>query len=268
MYEDFYPYIPGSLDARQRVRKLRLKRLGYTLGAFTVFISGFVLGLAWHEPDTATTQMALQHHRPLDSGRTPPAEALAPSDAFVVPGLEPQFTLPPEPAAQAALVTEMDTDTDQTATETDTTPLPSVSLDSDTPVPRPRQQDRTPMDVHTEVPSPPPPPKPKVSKPEALKPRKQAPPLRPYLVQVGAFRSEANARGIVAKLRGKGYQPFIRKVQSRQNHVLYRVFLDRAKDKAQAQAAAKAFEKTEKMDALVMLADRFAQSNHREAEAR
>jgi hypothetical protein len=37
------------------------------------------------------------------------------------------------------------------------------------------------------------------------------------------------------------------------------VFLDRAQDKAQAQATAKAFEEAEKMDALVMLAGRLAE---------
>ncbi|ETW92642.1 MAG: hypothetical protein ETSY1_42760 [Candidatus Entotheonella factor] len=265
MYEDFYPYIPGSLDARQRIRKLRLKRLGYFVGACLVFGSGFIMGLVWHEPDTAETQMARQHDRQLDIIHTPPTEAFTSPPELSAPILDLQFTVPPEPerVEPADLAAKMNTD--QTTTETTTSPLPSIALGLDTPVQPLQPQDQAPSQPEPSEPkviksavN-----KPKVSKPKAPKPQKQAPPRQPYLVQIGAFRSEANARKIVAKLRDKGYQPFIRTVQNQQNLVLYRVFLDQAKDKAQAQATAKAFEETEKMDALVMLADGFSPSNPR-----
>jgi cell division septation protein DedD len=87
-------------------------------------------------------------------------------------------------------------------------------------------------------------------------------------VQVGAFRNATNARDIVAKLRHKGYQPFIRTVQDGQDRVLHRVFLDHAKEKTHAQATAKAFEETEKMEAVVMLATHLLQPDHRAAESR
>ncbi len=262
MYEDFYPYIPGSLDARQRVRKLRLRRLYYGLGALAVFGSGFLLGLEWREPDAALTQTALQDHRQIEAALTPPVATLPPPAELATPSLEPQSTPASEPAPQA--VSDADADQQNMITEADPPQLSSLILGSATTALNPHRQDQAPvkmqakaasrLDTHKPDVVKPKMIKPKVVKKTSRKPQKQTQPPRPYLVQVGAFQNEANARSIVERLRAKGYQPFIRKVKNGQNRVLHRVFIDRAKDKAQAQATAKAFEATEKMDALVMLA--------------
>jgi cell division septation protein DedD len=254
MYKDFYPYIPGSIDARRRMRKRRIKRLYYGFGAFIVFSSGFLSGLAWYEPDPVPSQTVLPY-RQLEAARTPLVKTLTPSAELGMPHVAPQPIPPSEPALHAAL----DTDTDETLAEADASPLSSVVLGSDTTAPPSRQRDQVPVDnMHAEA----------VSQSNPPKPQKQAPPPRPYLVQIGVFRNEANARNIVAKLRGKGYQPFIRRVQGRRNRVLHHVFLDRARDKAQAQATARAFEETEKMDALVMFSENLSPPNRREAESR
>jgi cell division septation protein DedD len=246
-YEDFYPYLPGSLDARQRMRKRLLKLICYSFGGFIVFISGFLLGLAWYE--SPPTQTALQQHPQLKITRTSPFKTSTPLAKLVVPDLEPQPIPPSESTSHPTLEVDTDTDTDKTLTETDTLWLPPIMPGSDTTAPPSHQQGEASVDTPAET----------VSQADTRQPRKQVPLSRPYLVQVGAFRNEANARSIVAQLRDKGYQPFIRTVPDRQNLVWYRVFLDRAQDKAQAQATAKAFEEAEKMDALVMLAGRLAE---------
>lgn len=264
MYEDFYPYIPGSLDARQRMRKRWLKRLSYGFGAFIVFSSGFLLGLAWYEPVSAPPQTALQYHRQLEAANPWPVKTLTPSAELAAQSLEPQPIAPSKLASNVALAlnAETDTSTDTTLTETDASPLSSVMFASDTTAPPQRQHARAPAERHAEAVS-----RPTSPKPEQPQPSPQPSP-RPYLVQVGAFRNEANAHGIVAKLRDKGYQPFIRTVQDRQHRVLHRVFLDRLEDKAQAQATAKIFEETEKMDALVILAKHLSLPDHRQPESR
>jgi len=234
MHEDSYPYIPGSLDAKQRTRRLHLKRLYYSFGAMIIFSSGFLLGLAWYEPNAAQTQTALPSHRTTEADNPLPVKTLTPPAELAISSLKPQPIPPPEPASHTDLDTDMDMD--NILTETDPSPLSSVMLGSDIAAPPLRQHDQAPVPIRAEVVSPPPPP-----------------PLS-YLVQIGAFRNEANAHSLVEKLRGKGYQPFIHTVQEGENRALYRVFLDHAQDKTQAQATAKAFEKKEKMDALLMLA--------------
>jgi len=250
MYEDFYPYVPGSLDARQRMRKRLLKRICYGFGAFIVFSCGFLLGLAWYESPPAQT--AQQQPRQLKAARTPPVKTSTSLAELVVPTLETQSILPSEPTSQPAL----DVDADKTPTETDALRLSSVIPGSVTTAPPSHPQGEASVDIHVET----------VSRPDTLQPPKQTPISRPYLVQIGAFRNKANARSMVSKLRDKGYQPFIRTVPGRQNLVWHRVFLDRAQDKAQAQATAKAFEEAEKMEALLMLSDSL--SKHSEATSR
>lgn len=246
MHEDSYPYISGSLDAKQRTRRLYLKRLYYGFGAMIIFSSGFLLGLAWYEPEVAQTQTSLPHYRPTEADNPQPVKTLTPPAELAISSLKPQPIPPSEPASH----TDLDTDTDKILMETAPPPLSSVMLGSDIAAPPLRQHDQAPVPVRVEAASPPPP--------------------LPYLVQIGAFRSEANAHSLVEKLRGKSYQPFIRTVQEGENRALYRVFLDHAQDKAQAQATAKAFEEREKMDALVMLAGNLLLPlpDHREAESR
>ncbi len=263
MYEDFYPYIPGSLDAKLRIRKLRLKRLFYCFGAIMVFSSGFLLGLVWYELDSAYTQTALQNHRPIEVVDPLPVKTFTPPAEPIVHSLPPPLPPPSKSDSHTHLDAKTATDTDETLTETGAPP-PSVILSASTAASRPRPPDQKPVAIRVK----------KISQPKTAKPQKQkqTQPPRSYLVQIGAFRNEANARSMVAKLRDKGYQPFTRVVQNRQNHVLYRVFLDRAEDRAQAQATAKAFEETEKMDTLVMLADSLSRSrplpDRREAGSR
>ncbi len=285
MYEDFYAFIPGSLEARQRLRKLRLKRLLYSFGAIVIFGSGFLLGLEWHDPNAAQPKLASTGEHQFEADLTPPVSTVLPQAQPVIPSWEPLPTPPSKPVRQAAL----DVDAKETITETDAAQLSSLILDAAaTPLP-PHGPDQAETVIQakavmqTEAASQPERPKPNVLKPEVLKVKNHEPqptvadvnvstvlkasrpnrvqtapqpkPSRPYLVQVGAFKQEANARGVVAKLREKGYKPFIRAVPGSRNRVLHRVFIERVNDRAQAQAVAKAFEAAEKMDALVMLAD-------------
>jgi cell division septation protein DedD len=244
MYEDFYPYIPGRLDARKRMKKRLLKRLCYSFGAFIVFGSGFLLGLAWYE--SPPPQTALQQPRQVKATHMPPVKTSTPFTKLVVPDLKPPPAPPPsEPASLPTFEAQTDENTDNTLTEADASQLPSITPSSEITVPPLPPQDETSDDIHVET----------VPRPATSQPRQPAPHSRPYLVQIGAFRNEANAHSMVAKLRDKGYQPFIRTVQDRRNLVWHRVFLDRVQDKAQAQATAKAFEASEKMNALVMLSD-------------
>ena len=141
------------------------------------------------------------------------------------------------------MVPDTDTASDKTRTEIDAPPLSSDIPDSGAAA----------LPSQEPAPAPGGPPLQAMPEPHVPELSQPATPARFYLVQIGAFRNETNARRMVAKLRDKGYKPFIRTVQGRQNDVLHRVFLDRAQDKARAQAAAKAFEEAEKMDALVML---------------
>jgi cell division protein FtsN len=243
MYEDFYPYIPGRSDARKRMRKRFLKRVCYSFGAFIVFVFGFLLGLASYE--SPPTQM-VQQPRPVQATRTPPVKTSTPFAKLVVPELKPQP--PPEPTSEPVsptVATDTNENMDTALMEMDSSRLSSITPGSETTVPLAHQPDETSDDIHVET----------VSQPDAPQPRQPTPRSRPYIVQIGAFRNEANAHSMVAKLRDKGYQPFIRTVLSRQNLVWYRVFLDRVQDKAQAQATANAFKAAEKMDALVMLSD-------------
>jgi cell division septation protein DedD len=238
MYEDFYPYLPGSLDARLRRRKRWFKRLCYTFGACIVFGSGFLLGLAWYEPVSAPTQVALQDQHPLEATNTSLDKPLTPSAERAAPSLG--------------------TDTNATFAKTPASTLSSVMLDLDTDAPPYLKENQALVERYAGT----------VSRPASPKPEKQTSTPPSYLVQVGAFRNATNARDIVAKLRHKGYQPFIRTVQDGQDRVLHRVFLDHAKEKTHAQATAKAFEETEKMEAVVMLATHLLQPDHRAAESR
>jgi len=242
MYEDFYPYIPSRLGARKRMRRRLLKRICYSFGAFIVFGFGFLLGLAWYE--SLPTQMALQQPRQVKVTRTPPVKTSTPFAKLVVPELKPQ----PQPTSEPVSPT-VETDTnenmDTALMEMDPSWLPSITPGSETSVPLAHQPDETSDDIDVET----------VAQPDTPQPRKPTPRSLPYIVQIGAFRNEANAHSMVAKLRDKGYQPFIRTVLSRQNLVWHRVFLERVPDKAQAQATANAFMAAEKMDALVMLSD-------------
>ncbi len=280
MYEDFYPYIPGSLDAKQRKRKMRLKGLCYGFGAIIVFSCGFLLGLAWYESDSAMHQTAVYAHRPPETVKTASvkrdmtaAESKVSKIASLsIPRPETKARVPLDVDMYADVDTEIAIDAERNLgiathsplkevkplTDTDVAPLSSVALGPDTAAAPSDQPVPPPADIRTAA----------TSRPNISKAKKSISPLRPYLVQVGAFRNQANARGIVAKLRTKGYQPFIRTVHDGQNRALYRVFLDHAQDKAQAQATAKAFEETEKMDALVMLADNLSQPNRRTAATR
>jgi cell division protein FtsN len=241
MYEDFYPYIPGRSDTRKRMRKRFLKRVCYSFGAFIVFVFGFLLGLASYE--SPPTQM-VQQPRQVQATRTPPVKTSTPFAKLVVPELKPQ----PEPISEPALPT-VETDThenmDTALMEMDPSWLPSITPGSETTVQLAHQPDETSDDIHVET----------GSQPDTPQPRQPTTRSLPYIVQIGAFRNEANAHSMVAKLRDKGYQPFIRTVLSRQNLVWHRVFLDRVQNKVQAQATANAFKAAEKMDALVMLSD-------------
>jgi cell division protein FtsN len=243
MYEDFYPYIPGRSDARKRMRKRFLKRVCYSLGAFIVFVFGFLLGLASYE--SPPTQM-VQQPRQVQATRTPPVKTSTPFAKLVVPESKPQLQLGPtsEPASPT-VETDTHENMDTALMEMDPLQLPSIIPASETPVSLAHQPDEISDDIFVET----------LSQLETPQPRQPTPRSRPYIVQVGAFRNEANAHSMVAKLRDKGYQPFIRTVLSRQNLVWYRVFLDHVQDKAQAQATANAFKAAEKMDALVMLSD-------------
>jgi len=244
MYEDFYSYIPDRSDSRKRMRKRFLKRVCYSFGALIVFVFGFLLGLAWYE--SPPTQMVQQRPRQVQATRTPPVKTSTPFAKLVVPELKPQPQ--PEPTSEPVsptVETNTNENMDTALMEMDPSRLPSITLDSETTVPLAHQPEETSDDLHVEI----------VSQPDTPQPQEPTPHSRPYIVQIGAFRNEANAHSMVAKLRDKGYQPFIRTVLSRQNLVWHRVFLDRVQDKAQAQATANAFKAAEKMDALVMLSD-------------
>lgn len=263
MYEDFYSYIPGSLDAKQCMRKLRFKRFCYVCGALVVFSCGFILGLAWYEPNAALTQIASPPQPTMETTSTPRVETVTPPE-LVVPNAKPLLTTPSEPISPRPVdeLTDRETETERNVAKAVVSPMPSATPDVEAAASPPRRPERAPVDKPAKI----------TSQSKTPKSPKRAQSQRPYLVQIGAFRNEANAQSIVAKFSDKGYQPFIRTVKDRQNRTLYRVFLDRAKDKAQAQATAKAFEETEKMDALVMLADNLAssrpQAHRRDAASR
>jgi cell division septation protein DedD len=253
MSKDFYPFIPRSSEARRRLRKLRLRRLFYTFGALCIFGSGFLLGLEWEEPNAALRQAASQQRYQLEAAPIPPVVTLPPPAELLTLSWGPQSIPLSEPVSLAS----PDAEADQMLAATASPQVSTSMLSSAATTTPPHHQDQTPVNVHTE-----PVPRPDTHKPTAIKPDvitkespKPQPSSRPYLVQVGAFQNEANARGTVAKLRSRGYEPFIRTVPHGQSSILHRVFIDRTHDKAQALAAAKAFEATEKMDALVMLAD-------------
>ncbi len=222
------------------------------------------MGLVWYEPDAALTQITPLPRRSVEAAYRPPVETLTPPSELKAPSSAP--SVPPSALQTSSeVVTDIETEaaTDIAFVKTVTVPAPPIIPDPKPPASPPRQAKPAPVNQPAEV----------VSRPKKA-PKPSKPSDRPYLVQIGAFRNKANANSTVAKFRDKGYQPFIRTVHDREKRVLYRVFLDRAKDKAQAQATAKAFEETEKMDALVMLADNFSQSrsrpqlNRRDAESR
>ncbi len=289
MYEDFYAFIPGSLEARQRLRKLRLKRLLYSVGAIAIFSSGFILGLEWHDPNLAQRQLASAGDSPFETVLTPPVAIAEPDIQLENPSL----TSLPVPTSELIPQADVKTEASKAITETDVSQLAAQSstimLDAKARPPATSVTDHASAVVQTEAvkpavassqpkvakPEPPKPDTPNVenhepqpavsdadvstsstaSQPASASKASTPAPARPYLVQVGAFKNAANARGVVMKLQEKGYRPFIRAVQSSQNRILHRVFIERVNDRAQAQAAAKAFEAAEKMDALVMLAD-------------
>lgn len=267
MSKAFYPFIPRSSEARRRLRKLHLRRVLYGFGALCIFGSGFLLGLVWEEPKAALPQAASQQPHQLEAALVPSVVTVPPPAKLVTPSLGPQSIPLSEPDLLAVL------DADKTLTKTASLPLSTSMLSPVATAPNPQPQDQTPVDMHTETV-----PRPNIHKPDAIKPDVIKPdvvtreiaepqtPSQPYLVQVGAFRKEANAQGMVAKLRSKGYEPFIHMVKHGSSRVLHRVFIDRTHDKAQAQAAAKAFEATEKMHALVMLAN--SASDNRQSASR
>lgn len=288
MYEDFYAFIPGSLEARRRLRKLRLKRLLYSVGAVAIFGSGFLLGLEWHDPNAAQPQLAATAKPQFEAAITSPVTTVLPEPQSVSPDLEPLPPPIPEPIRQAAL----EPHAQETITEADSSQLSSLILDAAATAPPAHVPDRAEAIVQAETVMPaeaepqtdslkpdvpeveshePQPTVADINESAAPKAVRQDPAQtasklnrtasRPYLVQVGAFSKEANARGVVAKLQEKGYKPFIRAVPGSRNRVLHRVFIERVHDRAQAQAAAKAFEAAEKMDALVMLADSFTDNS-------
>jgi cell division septation protein DedD len=182
--------------------------------------------------------MALQDQHPLEVTPTSLDKPLMPSAERAAPSLG--------------------TDTNATFAKTPVSPLSSAMLDLDTDAPPPLKENQAIVERRAGT----------ISRPTSPTPAKQTSTPPSYLVQVGAFRNATNARDIVAKLRHKGYQPFIRTVQEGQDRVLHRVFLDHAQEKTQAQAAAKAFEETEKMEAVVMLAEHLLWPDHRAAESR
>ena len=233
------PFLPGTLYDTERIRRRRGKRLGYGAIAFALFAVVVFGGLAWYGSDS-TPQTALQQHRPLATVPAPPMKTLPP-------------IAPVQTDAQDAL--RETADIGDAPTEPLGPPSPAMSA----PVVAPPVESSGPTEAEAEVQAVvAPEPEAKVqavaaSEPEAPKPQPRALSSGRYLVQIGAFHNAANARNLVSKLRGKGYHPFIHTVQDEQNQALHRVILDRAPDKAQAEAAARAFERAERMETLVML---------------
>jgi cell division septation protein DedD len=202
-----------------------------------VFGSGFLLGLAWYEP--LPVQTALQHHRHLVSARQALSDlAKQPMSSF-------------EPTSHATLEADTATGVNPPLNGSNPSPSSSHTQSPQTTELSPHQPAPTSDAVHPEV----------EPQPDSPKLSTQDRHPRPYLVQVGVFQNESNAQNMVEKLRDKGYQPFIRIVEGQQHRVLHRVYIDRIQDKEQAKATAKAFEETEKMEAIVMLANDLTDSS-------
>ena len=236
------PFLPGTLYDTERIRRRRSKRLVYGVVAFIVFIIGIVGGLGWYGSDS-TPQTALQQHRPLEPVSEPPMKTLPPPPAISEPA-EPVLAAAPVAPPPAEPQDALQEDADTGAASVDPFAPPSLAMTEPAAAPSVEPSDQTEAEVQA------------VAAPEPETPKPPPPALSTgrYLVQIGAFRNEANARNLVAKLRGKGYQPFVHTVQDRRDRDLHRVILGRAPDKAQAQAVARAFERAERMETLVMLA--------------
>ena len=237
------PFLPGTLYEREHIRRGRMKRVAYGAVAFIVFIICLFGGLAWYGSDS-TPQTALQQHRPLEPVPAPPVKTLTPPPAISEPAA-PALAAPPiaPPPAESQDAVQQDADTGAASVEPLTPPPPAMPEPAAAPPVEPSDQTEAAAAVQAVA----------APEPEAPKPPPALSTGR-YLVQIGAFRNESNARNLVAKLRGKGYQPFVHTVQDQRRRDLHRVILGRAPDKAQAQAVARAFERAERMETLVMLA--------------
>ncbi len=83
------------------------------------------------------------------------------------------------------------------------------------------------------------------------------PPERPrarqwtFTVQVGAFRAEKNATTLIGVLHGKGYTPYMFRVQDAQKRLWYTVRMGDYVDRARASQAATDFTQKEDMSAIV-----------------
>ena len=236
------PFLPGTLYEREHIRKSRMKRFAYGAAAFVVFIICLFSGLAWYGSDPAP-QTALQQHRPLEPVPAPPVKALTPPSAISEPA-EPVLAAPPIAPPPAEPQEAMQEDADAGAARVNPFAPPSFAMTEPAAAPPVESSEQTAVETQADA----------APEPEAPKPQLPASSTGRYLVQIGAFRNEANARNLVAKLRGKGYQPYVHTVQDQRNRDLHRVILGRAPGKAQAQAVARAFERAERMETLVMLA--------------
>ncbi|HEX4955298.1 MAG TPA: SPOR domain-containing protein [Thermoanaerobaculia bacterium] len=199
--------------------------VGALLLAVLIFAGGWLVGV--------------EHGVVLARRLTPPAEALAQVQAV---GLQ----VPPAPAVAAPAVPAPAVPAPAVTAPAMTVPAVTAPAAPALASPAPAERTPEPEPVSPEAAPAESPPAPVAAAPAAtLVPRA-------YCLQVAAFLVEDNAKAAVAELTERGFEPQVVRDRGSLDRTLYRVLVGRYATRAEAAAAARAFRREERQDAIVV----------------